>query len=55
MAYAVGNQQYIAVVSGEGSRMGQNIRRLDSTLGAPNPQITLVVFALPATGGSLTQ
>lgn len=48
VSYAVGGQQYIAVVSGEGSRMGQNIRRLDSSLGSPKPEITLHVFALPA-------
>lgn len=47
VSYAVGDRQYIAVVSGEGSRLGQNIRSLDSSLGARNADITLVVFALP--------
>lgn len=48
MTYAVDGQQYIAVVSGEGSRLWQNVRRLDSSLGAPQPDITLVVFVLSA-------
>jgi alcohol dehydrogenase (cytochrome c) len=48
VTYSVGERQYIAVVSGEGSRLWQNVRQLDSSLGAPQPDITLVVFALPA-------
>jgi alcohol dehydrogenase (cytochrome c) len=47
ITYSIGERQYIAVVSGEGSRLWQNVRRLDSSLGAPQTDITLVVFALP--------
>jgi alcohol dehydrogenase (cytochrome c) len=48
VTYAVGDQQFIAVVSGEGSHLGTQNRRLDSTLAAPKRDIALVVFALPA-------
>ncbi len=48
VSFAVGGQQYIAVVTGEGSRLGLNNRRLDESLGQAKPDILLVVFALPA-------
>jgi alcohol dehydrogenase (cytochrome c) len=47
VSYAVNGRQYIAVVSGEASRLGLQNRRLDSSLGAPKSDITLHVFALP--------
>jgi alcohol dehydrogenase (cytochrome c) len=46
ITYAVNGKQYIAVVSGEGSHLGTSNRRLVPTLGAPNTEISLVVFAL---------
>lgn len=48
VTYTANGRQYVAVVSGEGSRLWQNVRRLDESLGAPRLDITLVVFALPA-------
>jgi hypothetical protein len=36
------------VVSGEGSHLGNNNRRLVVELGSPNTELALLVFALPA-------
>ncbi|MEO8307320.1 MAG: PQQ-binding-like beta-propeller repeat protein [Pseudomonadota bacterium] len=47
VSYAVGDRQFIAVVSGEGSHLGVNNRRLVPELAAPNTDIALLVFALP--------
>jgi len=47
VTFAVAGRQYIAVVTGEGSRLGLNNRRLDASLGPPKPDLKLVVFALP--------
>jgi alcohol dehydrogenase (cytochrome c) len=46
ITYAVGDRQYIAVVSGEGSHLGLNHRGLVFELGAPVTSIELVVYAL---------
>lgn len=46
ITYAVGNRQYIAVVSGEGSHLGTYNRRLVPELPAPNSEISLVVYSL---------
>jgi alcohol dehydrogenase (cytochrome c) len=47
ITYAVGGRQYVAVVSGEGSHLGINNRRLIVELGAPKADLELIVFALP--------
>jgi alcohol dehydrogenase (cytochrome c) len=47
IAYSVGEQQFIAVVSGEGSHLGVNNRRLVPKLGSPKTDLELVVFGLP--------
>jgi len=47
VSYAVGDRQYIAVVSGEGSHLGSYNRGLAIELGEPNTSIALVVYALP--------
>lgn len=47
ITYAVGGRQYVALVSGEGSHLGNNNRRLVVELGAPNTDLALLVFALP--------
>jgi alcohol dehydrogenase (cytochrome c) len=46
ISYAVDGKQYLAVVSGEASRLGSISRRLVAELDAPKSEITLVVFAL---------
>jgi alcohol dehydrogenase (cytochrome c) len=48
VTYAVGDRQFVAVVSGEGSHLGTQNRRLDSSLATPKRDIAVVVFALPA-------
>ena len=48
ITYAVDGRQYVAVVSGEGSHLGLNNRRLVVELAAPNTDLQLMVFALPA-------
>jgi alcohol dehydrogenase (cytochrome c) len=48
ITYAVDGRQYVAVVSGEGSHLGLNNRRLVVELTAPNTDLQLMVFALPA-------
>jgi alcohol dehydrogenase (cytochrome c) len=48
VTFAVEGREYIAVVTGEGSRLGLNNRRLDESLGPPKPDVQLVVFSLPA-------
>jgi alcohol dehydrogenase (cytochrome c) len=47
ITYAVGGRQYVAVVSGEGSHLGINNRRLVVELGTPKTELELIVFALP--------
>ncbi len=47
ITYAVGGQQYIAVVSGESSHLGDYSRGLVPELSAPKTEISLEVFALP--------
>jgi alcohol dehydrogenase (cytochrome c) len=47
IAYAAGNRQYIAVVSGEGSHLGTYNRRLVPELPSPINEISLVVYSLP--------
>lgn len=47
VTYEVDGRQYIAMVAGEGSRLGLMNRRLDESLGEPRPDVRLVVFALP--------
>ncbi len=47
ITYAVNGRQYVAVVSGEGSHLGLNNRRLVRELGEPKTDIALVVYALP--------
>lgn len=46
IAYAVGDRQYIAVVSGEGSHLGSYNRRLVPELPSLNNELSLVVFSL---------
>jgi alcohol dehydrogenase (cytochrome c) len=46
ITYSVGNRQYVAVVSGEGSHLGSYNRGLVPELGEPVTDISLVVFAL---------
>jgi len=46
VAYSVGNKQYIAVVSGEGSHLGTYNRRLVPELPPLNNEISLVVYSL---------
>jgi alcohol dehydrogenase (cytochrome c) len=46
IAYAVGDKQFIAVVSGEGSHLGTYNRRLVPELPPLNNEISLVVFSL---------
>jgi alcohol dehydrogenase (cytochrome c) len=46
ISFMVGKQQYVAVVSGEGSHLGQYNRGLVPELGEPVTEISLVVFAL---------
>jgi alcohol dehydrogenase (cytochrome c) len=47
ITYAANGRQFLAVVSGEGSHLGVNNRRLVPELGEPNNDIALVVYALP--------
>jgi alcohol dehydrogenase (cytochrome c) len=46
ITYAVGEQQFVAVVSGEGSHLGVNNRRLVPSLPSPKTDLELVVFGL---------
>ncbi len=47
ITYAVGGRQFVAVVSGEGSHLGEYNRGLVPELGEPVTDISLAVFALP--------
>ena len=47
IAFAAGNRQFIAVVSGEASHLGNYNRGLVPELGEPVTEISLQVFALP--------
>ena len=46
ISYAVGDQQFVAVVSGEGSHLGTQNRKLVPELGDMKTDLELVVFAL---------
>jgi alcohol dehydrogenase (cytochrome c) len=47
VTYAVGDRQFVAVVTGEGSHLGTQHRKLVPELGDMKTEIELVVFALP--------